>query len=284
MILAKEIVKRVKQISPLSQSAMKLLEVLKRDDYSLSEITKIVEYDPALTANVLKVVNAPAFGLGQPVPSLARAVAFLGDKTVIGIAIASCAPQVYNKTLDGYQAESGELWRHCLHAAIAAREAVKHAKQPVNAEAAFTAGILHDIGKAVLSEFLQGQSETVLAAIGEHAAPSFSDVERKNLGLDHCEVGLALAAHWNLPIALRQCIRYHHTPMEAEEASRGLVYAVHLGDAVAMMSGSGTGVDSLYYPLDENWPAYFNLDEAGLEQLILNANVEFQRTKTSFFH
>jgi putative nucleotidyltransferase with HDIG domain len=279
---AKDIVKRVKQIAPLSQSAMKLMDVIKREEYSLGEITKIVEYDPALTANVLKVVNAPAFGLGQPVNSLARAVAFLGDKTVIGIAIASCAPQVYNKSLDGYQAESGELWRHSLHTAIAAREVVKHAKQAINIESAFTGGILHDIGKAVLNEYLQGQAETLLASVEAKEAADFSDAERKLLGLDHSEVGLALATHWNLPALLRQCIRFHHTPAEAEEGLRGLVYAVHLGDAIAMMGGSGTGADALLYPIDEGWSAYFNLDEIALEQLIINVNIEFQRTKTSF--
>lgn len=283
MIGVKDVVKRVKQITPLSQSAMKLMDVIKREDYSLGEITRIVEYDPALTANVLKVVNAPAFGLGQPVTSLARAVAFLGDKTVVGIAIASCAPQVYNKALDGYQAENGDLWRHSLHTAIASRELVKHAKTTVSVEAAFTGGILHDIGKAVLHEFLENGSAALLAAIEEQNAANFADAERQNVGLDHAEVGLALATHWNLPAPLKQCIRFHHAPAEAEEPWRALVYAVHLGDAIAMMGGSGVGADTLLYPIDDNWSQYFNLDQDSLDQLIIAVNIEYQRTKTSFY-
>jgi len=279
----KEIVKRVKQIAPLSQSSMKLMEIIKREDYSLGEITRIVEHDPALTVNVLKVVNAPAFGLGQSVTSLARAVSFLGDKTVVGIAIASCSPQVYDKGLDGYAAERGELWRHSLHTAVAARELVKHAKKAINTEAAFTGAILHDIGKAVLSEFLHDRTGSLLSSIESQEAGNFSDAERKALGADHTEIGLALAKHWNLPAPLCQCIRYHHTPREADEAWRGLVFAVHLGDAIAMMGGSGTGADALLYPLDESWEDYFNLDATGLELVIMNANTEFQRTKTSLY-
>jgi putative nucleotidyltransferase with HDIG domain len=283
MIGVKDIVKRVKQIAPLSQSAVKLMEVIKREDYSLGEITRLVEFDPALTANVLKVVNAPAFGLGQPVTSLARAVAFLGDKTVVGIAIASCAPHVYNKALSGYQAENGDLWRHSLHAAIAARELVKHAKASVSSEAAFTGGILHDIGKAVLHEFLENGSTELLSAIEKQNAKNFSDAERKNIGLDHAEVGLALATHWNLPAPLKQCIRFHHVPNEADESWKSLVYAVHLGDVIAMLGGSGTGADTLLYPIDENWPLYFNLDQDELDQLIIAVSIEFQRTKTSIY-
>ncbi len=283
MDIVKDIIAKVKVIPPLSSSSMKLLDLVKDDRYSLQDITRVVQCDPALTANVLKVVNAPAFGLGHQISSLSRAVTFLGDKTVIGIAIATCSPKIYDRALEGYQSGRGELWLHSLHTAIAARELSKRAKKPLSAEAAFTGGILHDIGKAVLSDYLQDKAGELIDVVEANQADGFSEAERSSLGVDHTQVGLALAEHWNLPEPLRECIRFHHTPRLADADFRPLVYCIHLADSVAMLGGSGTGADALLYPLDELWPDYFTLDEAGLEALILAVSIDFLKTKASLF-
>lgn len=275
--LSKDISARIAKLRPLSRSAMLLMQLVGKEDYGLGDITRIVEHDAALTANVLKVANSPALGLRQKVDSLGRAVAYLGDKMVVGVAIAASSPQVFDSKLPGYVGERGDLWLHCLHAAMAAREVSRRALQPVNPELAFTAGILHDMGKAVLSDFLDGQDLDLLL---QRNNGDFLAVERELTGTDHAEVGLALARHWNLPDVLCQAIALHHCPEKASPADKLLAHAVHLGDAIAMLGGTGTGVDTMGYGLSAESLRLFAFDEGELERIILDVSLEFTAARS----
>ncbi len=283
MISIQEIVDKTNRIPMLSQSSLRLLELVRSQKHNVQDITRLVECDPALTANLLKVVNAPAFGLGQPVSSLSRAISFLGDKMVVGIALATCSPKVFNAGLEGYEGERGELWRHSLRSAIASREIARHARKMISEDVAFTAGILHDIGKAVISEFLQGQLQRVLAVLDGEQSESFLQAEQAALGMDHCQVGVALAKRWRLPMQLMQVIEHHHYPARAENEHKPLVYVAHLGDIVAMMGGAGTGADTLLYPLDDQYEEYIEVSETDLEELVFTVAMNYEKTKTEFF-
>lgn len=275
--LSKDISARIAKLRPLSKSAMLLMQLVGQEDYGLGDITRIVEHDAALTANVLKVANSPALGLRQKVDSLGRAVTYLGDKMVVGIAIAVSSPDVFDRDLPGYVGERGELWLHCLHAAMAAREVSKRSRQPVNSELAFTAGILHDMGKAVLSDFLDGQDLDLLL---QKKDGDFLAVERELTGTNHAEVGLVLARHWNLPDVLCRAIALHHSPEKAPPADKPLVHAVHLGDTIAMLGGTGTGADSMGYGLSDESLRLFALDEGELERIILDVSLEFTAARS----
>ena len=270
--LPKDVSARIAKLRPMSMSAMRLMQVVGEEDYGLGDITRIVEHDAALTANVLKVANSPALGLRRKVDSLGRAVNYLGDKMVVGIAIAASSPEVFDSTLPGYAGERGGLWLHCLHAAMAAREVSRRARQPVSPELAFTAGILHDMGKAVLSDFLDGRD---LGGLLRKHGGSFLAVEQELTGTNHAEVGQALARHWNLPDILCKAIALHHKPEEAEPADKSLVHAVHMGDAIAMLGGTGTGADALGYGLSDESLRLFALDEGELERIVLDVSLEF---------
>ncbi|EMG37265.1 putative domain HDIG-containing protein [Desulfocurvibacter africanus PCS] len=275
--LSKDISTRITKLRPLSKSAMRLMQIVGEEDYGLGDITRIVEHDAALTANVLKVANSPALGLRHKVDSLGRAVTYLGDKMVVGIAIAASSPEVFDSELPGYVGERGELWLHCLHAAMASREVSKRARQPVSPELAFTAGILHDMGKVVLSDFLDGQD---LVRLLQKNGGDFLAVERELTGTNHAEVGLALARHWNLPDVLCNAIALHHNPEKALPADKPLVHAVHLGDAIAMLGGTGTGADAMGYSLSTESLRLFALDEGELERIILDVSLEFTAARS----
>lgn len=273
----------VEALEPLSNTAHALLELLQREDYSLVEVTKLVEADGVLTANLLKVVNAPSFGLGQSVSSVSRAVGFLGDKLVVGIALGSCAQDVFNHALQGYGGHAGQLWEHSLATAIGAREFAKLLNPPNSSGLAYTAGILHDIGKAVLSAFLTQRTQAVLAAVDSLSSPSFDQAEASLLGASHTTLGAMLAAHWRLPEPLVQAIAHHHAPHEADPAWQALCCAVQFGDALAMSIGADTGADALLYPVEAETCAPPGLTECSMEQLLLTVQTEFYKTRTLFF-
>ena len=278
-----EILEKARLTPLLSPSALTLMKLVATQTHSLQDVLHIAECDTALTANVLKVVNAPAFGLGRPVTSLARAVSFLGDKMVVGIAIGSCSQGVFSTPLRGYDSRAGELWLHSLRTAIAAREISGYATLPMSAETAFTAGILHDIGKSLISDYLTDRTPELLAALDSDEAIDFLAAERQLLGVDHCEVGAALAEHWSLPGELVTAIRLHHAPSAAEASRQPVTFAVHLGDIVAMLGGSSTGADALAYGLDPGFEAHFHLSPTDMENLLLTVSTQFERTKTLFF-
>jgi len=276
-----EIHRRIEAAPLLSSSASRLLQVTSDPEHSLGEVVDIVKTDAALTARILRVVNSAAFGLLNTITSIDRATSYLGERMIIGIAIDICASQLFDKPLTGYEAERGELWRHDLRVAIASREIARLAPQEMAVDLAFTGGILHDIGKSILSEFLAGTAPVVLETIERGDARDYLSAERAMLGIDHAMAGFELARKWNLPTALQQVIRHHHRPAEAEESYRPLVYAVHLGDIVAMMGGGGTGSDTLQYHMDPGYAQYLEITPEQLTMTLLHVEEEFAKMEAS---
>jgi putative nucleotidyltransferase with HDIG domain len=191
------------------------------------------------------------------------------------------ADMLYQKDLSGYEGQKGDLWAHNLLTALAAKTIVPHAKKAINGDVAFTCGLLHDLGKSILSDFLENTSAKVIQALDENKVKSYETAESKILGIDHCEAGFQLATHWNLPEPIPSAIRYHHNPSSAPEDHRTLVYAIHLGDMLAMMSGSGTGADTLRYQLDSNYVDYIDLDENDLASIMVEIGDEFIKMQES---
>ncbi len=283
MPIPAEILKKANNLRPLSQAASRLLEMVNNPQHNMKEVVKIVELDSVLTANVLRVANSAAFARSSSVFTIDRALNVLGEKMVVGIALGICAAQLFETPLAGYGSEAGELWRHCLRCAIAAREIAGFAKVEVSPDIAFTAGILHDLGKAVISSFLEGHTGELAAGADSGIFTDFVEAERETLGTDHAEVGGVLAAHWNLPDCLTQVMNHHHEPRHASQACRGLVYVVHLGDFVAMMMGSGTGADTMVYTIDELYRDYVKISRKELEKVLLRTGTEYEKTASIAF-
>ncbi|MEE9255927.1 MAG: HDOD domain-containing protein [bacterium] len=266
----------------LSPSASQVLRLANDPDSAVADIARVVEVDSALTAHILRVVNSAAFSLVQKVESLDRAISYLGRSVIAGIAIGYSSASVFDKPLEGYESERGDLWAYSLRSAIASRELAKLVRN-LSPELGYTAGLLHDIGKSIVSRHLKGSAERILASIDSGEAGDYLDAERELLGTDHCEVGAELAELWGLPDSLREAIRRHHRPAAAPEAYRALVYCVHLGDIVSMMGGAGTGSDAMGYTLDPGYAAYVEISNSDLTQLWLMVESEYARTKSAVF-
>ena len=272
---------RVTEMPMLSFVVSKLLEIIGNDNHSLSDVVEIVQNDASLTTRVLKVANSAAYFRGNPISTLKRAIAHLGEKTVVDIAVGSCTFQVLNRPLKGYDSASSELWDHSLCAAIAAREIARFADGSVPPDLAFTAGLLHDIGKSIISEFLEGNVEKITRWCDQKKVEDYLEAEKDLVGTNHAEVGYQIALHWKLPEPLCATIKHHHYPNKAEQEHRPLVYLVHLGDMLAMMAGSGTGSDSLAYKIDPGYQDYAAFGKDDLSEVLLNVQEQFAKTKNS---
>lgn len=277
------IIEKAREMPVMSYSAMRLLEVLGDENHSLADVAKIVETDAALTVEVLRLVNSAAFNLRYQVDTVAKALPYTGEKVIAGIALKTCAPRLFNRPLSGYESRKGEMWAHSLRTAIAAGELAPRSKESILPGLAFTAGILHDIGKPVLSMFMGGKAADLLNEIDEGEAHDFFEAEQIIFGTNHCEVGGELARHWKLPEHLQAVIQHHHKPADAPETHRCLVYLIHLADMISMMGGAGTGADSLAYQIDEKYGDYINLDRSVLDSLMIAVAIEFAKMQSSVF-
>lgn len=279
--ISEKIIAQVKVVPPLSRTAMDIIALLDNPNHTLDDVVGVVSSDPMLVGQLLKIANCAAFARRNPVDSIGGAVSYLGDKMVVGIALGASASRIYDEPLKGYEAGKGALWLHCLRTAIASREIAKHSAGRVTGGVAYTAGLLHDIGKAILSLHLEDKIADILTLI-EHDHLDYLAAERKIAGADHCEVGYLLAKHWNLPASLACVVSHHHDPEKAPEECRPLCYTVHLADMVAMMAGVGTGTDILRYNFVTDYEKYINITRDDLDRLLLMVGIEFGKVEQAF--
>lgn len=260
-----EILKSVRDLPPLPQSVERVLQLTDDPQSSVGEVAAAVSMDQALVADILKLANSAYYGFSRRIGTIQEAIVLLGFATVRSLIFASSVKGLLGRKMEGYFLEAGELWHHSLGCAVAARVVAKRARYR-GVENAFVAGLLHDIGKVVLSFYVRDQFAAIVE-LTKGSDMSFIQAERQVLGIDHCEVGSAIAQHWNLPDDLAAAIRDHHQPSRAGEA-RDLASIVHLADALCLMMGVGIGGDGLLYPLCLDVVGQLGLDARDIESLL----------------
>jgi putative nucleotidyltransferase with HDIG domain len=179
-------------------------------------------------------------GLAAPVESVEDAVAHLGFNQVYRIVTLLASQSTLGAAQKGYGMGAGDLWRHSAVAAFASRFVAKSFGSDENT--AFTAGLLHDIGKILLNWALVDSYPRIAEKIRD-LGYSFSGAEKEVLGLDHAELGGRILAHWCFPENLMRAVWYHHDPLRAHPCERLAAY-VHVGDLIAHDLAIGDGATS----------------------------------------
>jgi putative nucleotidyltransferase with HDIG domain len=216
----------VQDLPSLPAVVMELLSNIEQENIDISVLAKKVSYDQALTAKTLRLANSSSSGLQVKVATIQQAITFLGFQTtrklITAAAVTGCFP---NGRCPGFNDKA--FWRHSIATAVCSRSLARRLR--FNQDVAFTAGLLHDIGRLVLvSAYPQAYGE-VLAWRSAHDG-EWLDAERAVLGVDHVDAGVALAGHWNFSDTMRQAIAWHHTP---ETPGAGFLAAiVHVANAV----------------------------------------------------
>jgi len=219
-----------------------LVRATENPDTGLSDIARIVERDPAMSVKVLQLVNSAYFGLAQKTDSISRAVTYLGIENLKGLLVAvhvfgaDDAPHVDGLSPTALRDES-------LMTATLARQIVK---DPTLADAAFTAGVVHDVGQLVLGRDPEKKYGEVLRHAAERGQP-LASVEREEMGVTHGIVGAYLLGVWGLPYLLAETVAFHDTPGAVTEGNLDLLGAVHLADGLitAGLAGRDPGKDGL---------------------------------------
>jgi len=274
-----QIVERAGTLPPLPDTILRLVRVVSDPDSSLSQIVEAVRYDQVLTAEVLRLCNSAYFGLVRRVESLDDAVCLLGTVRVFQLVMAGHARAALGRPQGGYGLRAGALWQHSVGVALGSQVLARrlHLTQM---GLPFTGGLLHDVGKVVLNEFVAAEYAEIVRCVNEQRL-SFVEAEQQVLGFTHAEVGARLAESWSLPGSIVHCVRWHHEP-DAAEAAGPLTDAVHLADAVCLLLGVGGGDDGLLYRGHPAVLARHGLSQTDLETVGAEVVAELRTVQTLF--
>lgn len=229
------------KLPPFPKVAQKI-QVLLSDPYvSASRLAEVAQLDPALTANVLKAVNSAYYSLPRKVENVNQALAYLGNQQFQEVVWMSAAVRFLFREQPGYGLSRGDLWQHSLATAMMTQILAGRSGLHNPSPALYTSALLHDIGKVILSSFVQDQVKSIIKLVDEGA--SFIEAERQVLGLDHAQLGGQVAKKWEFSQEMVDLITYHHQPDAKPDWPELAI--LYLANLTAQMLGIGGGVDGL---------------------------------------
>jgi putative nucleotidyltransferase with HDIG domain len=270
-----EILAGIKKLPAFSSTVVRLSSLVSDPDAGAGEFEAVVQPDPALTANLLRMANSAYFGLSRRIGSAREAITLLGVRRVFELGAMAAVDAVVPDTLPGYGIDASVFWCHSVAVAVIAERLSKERKLATPA-LTFTAGLLHDVGKLVISSFLADRVEALRSELASGEL-SLIACEQKLLGADHAQIGAELGAVWNLPEAVVRVMASHHAP-EVVEEGRGdvLVDLVHAADCLAHSMGFGADVGGMLRHVDDAAIARLGLRHLDLEHVASRALPEIE--------
>ncbi len=199
------------RLPPFPQIALRVLQVAHDDHAPLQQLCDLISTDPAFASEVLTVANSLLYAPRYPSSSILQAVSILGEKTLQGMCLAVGVRAYLGKTI-GHPAMR-LMWRHNLATALIAEQLAEIGL--LDKDVAFTAGILHDMGRIALA-VVQPRPYAQLLETYRGPAGGILEAERALFGMDHCETGLQLVSDWNLPIDFESVVFAHHAARRSD--------------------------------------------------------------------
>ena len=202
------------KIFSLPKIHFELQEALNDPDKTFQDIGKIIGYDPALAARLLKIVNSPFYGFPSEIETISHAISIIGMDQLTDLALATLVIYQF-RGIPSSLFDMEKFWRHSMACGVAAR-AIAEFKGEQNVERFYLAGILHDIGRLVIFKKEPALARDAFFMSREKQENIFSS-ERRLMGFDHAAVGGELLKAWKLPPRLVAAVAYHHQPEAAQE-------------------------------------------------------------------
>jgi len=232
-----DIVGELDTIATLPEVVAKITQTINDPTSTAAQLHHIISHDPALVSRLLKLANSSYYARSSEITSVERAITLLGFETVHHLTLAATMGQLFKniKLCQGYTAR--DLWTHSIAVAATAKEMAKHTDQTM-ADQAFLAGLVHDIGLLVLLQVCPDKLQTVCERAKLEAA-LFNIIELDVIGVDHQELGAALAERWGFPQVCRAVARHHHHPALAEPQWQTITALVCVADALCCQEGIG---------------------------------------------
>ncbi len=240
----KRITQTIINLPTLPTIVAKMVELIDDPKSSARSLSRLVRTDQVLTARILRLANSVYYGFPNPISSINLAIVVLGFDTIknLGLSVAVIS-RFTRASKEDELLDYTRFWEHSVGVAVASRMLARlHGFRAMESEA-FVAGLVHDIGKVILSQFQTARySQALRLMIQENI--SLAQAEEKVFDVTHAEVGGWLAERWNLPESLVEAIKRHHIPLTAK-ARPELCAIVHFANILTRAARIGSGGDPL---------------------------------------
>ncbi|MGD9200010.1 MAG: HDOD domain-containing protein [Chitinispirillia bacterium] len=234
------ILEKLTNLPSFPQIFYKIENILSDPESSVSDIVNVLKYDPGITSRVLRLANSAYIGIPQTVSSLKNAVIILGQKRIHSLVLTWSILSMF-KSFRCYSFNLKRYWKHSVTVGTIGESIAKHLKryEIVEPEEVFCSGILHDIGKLVLSIF---EPETISNAFKEAQRTNTPFFQNEDNSVSHSKIGSIVASNWKFPQNLIDAIQFHHSPFKMETVKK-TVLIVHISDILSHMIAINTFIE-----------------------------------------
>ncbi|HEX4038863.1 MAG TPA: HDOD domain-containing protein [Acidobacteriaceae bacterium] len=224
------------RLRPFPSIALKVMRLSERDDVHMGRLASLIESDPAFSTEVLKVANGWMYARREPIASARQAVAALGTRRLQGLCLT-----VGVRTFLGQSPQmpiTRALWQHSVATALIAEELAQNSE--IDADIAYTAGLLHDIGRLGL---MVAWPKAYAALLESHCGSpaSILELEAGLFGADHCTLSNLLIRDWELPSALFAG-QHHGARLQEWNLAEQIKMSCRLADAAGMTAFPGCSI------------------------------------------
>ena len=244
----RDVIGRIDTLPSVPSLYMAVTRALADPDASLSDVARIVEQDAGMCAKVLQLVSSAFFGLPRRVTNIQDALNYLGTNMIKNVVLSVEVFRTWkvNGGLAGFSIEAQQS-----HALLTANIAARLVTEKRQADDAFMAAMLHDIGKLVLAVHLEEHFARVLSAMREHARPMHA-IEEELSGVTHAGIGAYLLGLWGLPYPIVEAVAHHHAPARLAHGCFDIVGAVYVADMLAHQcaGASPDATHDMHEPID----------------------------------
>lgn len=247
----KQITSMINSVRPIPQIVLKIMRMTEEGEYNMNELAQEIRQDQVISGRVIHLVNSTFIGVRNKVDSIDRALVITGEQLLLRIIISAAVEPLFPETSNGYSLTMGGLYQHALGTAIVAED-LANFTGVVSSSTAYTAGLLHDIGKTALDQHL-GKSFPLFYTKTRQQGEDLISVEQELFGLDHTQVGKKLAEIWELPENITEAMVHHHNPEEARVDPK-LACLVAIADVLMYRFQAGRELDKLNLDLQSILP------------------------------
>jgi putative nucleotidyltransferase with HDIG domain len=244
----------------------KLMSLLEDPDASAADVEDLIKVDSGLAAATLRLANSAYFAKTGVCDSFSDAIVRLGFGEVYRLVTTKMASRWLSNPAEGYGWQPGDLYRHSLTVAVAADLLAKRSGL-LKPELAYTAGLLHDVGKLALA-YVAADAFPELRECQAREQCAWREAEHRFFGYDHCDVGGELLDAWSFPANLVEVVRFYTRPRLAAPEHQALVTHIHAAKHLALCIGTGVGEDGFSTEIDEPFLRENGFGPESLETLL----------------
>ncbi len=227
------VIKKIESLPTLPIISQKIMELVGNENTSFKDLVAIIEKDQSLTLKILKVANSSFYSFLNKVTSLESALVKLGFNEVKAIVLGISIYRFFSD-MNGDGFDRKLFWEHAIICSQIAKYLNLHFRLP-NDDSLFLSGLIHDMGKIVVDQFLHEEFRQIIEALSFEET-TFSKAEKKILGTTHYQISAKLLKQWKFPKKVIFQVLYHHAPWYAKDYEANSII-IYLSNILTKMAG-----------------------------------------------